>query len=86
VAEAGQNTLQGGIMTISSNIGLFRLDDAWILCYPDPNSERIISEHFDMTDRGIIELLYSLKENCLGHYNGKHNDHNIIIKRVKVKK
>jgi hypothetical protein len=74
-------------ITLKSKIGLFPIDDAWILVYPNPEDEHnIIQEHYDKTDQGIIELLYAIKEGCLYHYNGKHNAHNIVIKRVKVKK
>jgi hypothetical protein len=74
-------------MKVKSTMGLFPLDDAWILIYPNPeDEEHIIREHYDRTDQGIIELLYAIKESCLHHYNSKHNEENIVIKIVKVKK
>jgi hypothetical protein len=72
-------------MNLKSDMGLFPIDTGWILVYPDPTTGEIAQEHYDKTDHGIINLLYTVKEACLGHYNSKHNTHNIIIKRVKVK-
>jgi len=74
-------------MKLKSDMGLFPIDTGWILVYPNPEDEgNIIQEHYDRTDNGIIDLLYAIKENCLHHYNSKHNEFNIGIKRVKVKK
>ena len=71
---------------LKSKMGLFAVDDAWLLVYIDPYNNRQAQESFDRTDESIIDLLYTIKENCLGHCNSKHNDYNIEIKRVKVKK
>jgi len=72
---------------LKSLVGLFPVDNAWILVYPSPNNpDGIIKEHYDKTDQGIIELLYAIKENCLYHFNSKHNIYNIIIEKKKVKK
>jgi hypothetical protein len=74
-------------MNLKSEMGLFPIDTGWILEYPDPNDDlKTIKEHYEETDQGVIELLYAIMENCLHRFNSKHNNYNIIIKRVKVKK
>jgi hypothetical protein len=71
---------------LKSKMGLFRVDDAWLLVYPHPLYSHQLQETFSDDDNGIVELLWTIKDNIMGHYNSKHNEYNIIIKRVKVKK
>lgn len=73
-------------MTINSLLGLYQVDNGWIIIYPNPNDETMVKEFFPNTEDGIVDLLYCVKENCLYHYNSKHNNYNIDIKKVKVKK
>jgi hypothetical protein len=73
--------------TLKSSMGIFPIGNGWILAYENPYgfSGEIIKEHYDKTDDDIADMLYSIKENCLNHFNSKHNNYNIIIKKVKVK-
>jgi hypothetical protein len=73
--------------TLKSKMGLFRVDDGWILIYPHPDgSGRQVQEVYTHDDESIVNILYTIKENCLYHYNSKHNEYNILIERKKVKK
>ncbi len=72
---------------LKSLVGLFPVDNAFILVYPNPNDpDDLVQESYPNTDDGIIDLIYTFKENCLWHYNSKHNIYNIIIEKKKVKK
>jgi hypothetical protein len=74
-------------MKLKSTMGLFPIDTGWILVYPDPNdSEHIIQEAYTRDDDDIVNILYTIKESCLQHYNSKHNEYNIAIDKRKVKK
>jgi hypothetical protein len=74
-------------MKLNSVLGLYPIDNGWILVYPDPNDpEHIVQEAYTNDNDDIVNILYTIKEDCLHHYNSKHNIYNIVIKRVKVKK
>ncbi len=71
---------------LKSKMGLFSVDGAWLLVYPNSWDGRQVQEPFSKEDDGIIELLWTIKEEILGNRYSKHNIYNIVIKRVKVKK
>lgn len=73
-------------MKLNSLLGLYQVDNGWIIIYPNPNDETMVKEFFPNTEDGIVDLLYCVKENCLYHYNSKHNIYHIIIDKKKVKK
>jgi hypothetical protein len=73
-------------MKLNSLLGLYSVDNGWIIIYPSPNDETPVKEFYPSTEDGIVDLLYCIKENCLYHYNSKHNIYNVDIKKVKGKK
>jgi hypothetical protein len=84
-----KGTFGDGSMNIEKDslIGLYSIGGHWVLLYPSQEEDKDYEEAvFSGSDEGIIELLYEIKESGLGHFNGKHNDYNIIIKRQRVKK
>jgi hypothetical protein len=72
-------------MRLTSLLGLFSVDNGWIAIYPHPSEDATIKEFYPNTEDGIVDLLFAIKENCLYHYNSKHNIYNIIIEKRKVK-